>query len=246
MSITFSSLHVAFLLFGLFTQQPPTPAQKQAAGTGVMNLTAASANVSDPGNAVRINIFRWSSEQERNPILTALNPPKPTTPAATAAAGERGGRGGGAGRGGRGGGDRGAGGRGGRGDDAAAAPAVVDPIAALTAAIGKAPTVGYIWTNEVTGYSIKYAYRASLPEGGERIILATDRRLGGYSAAWKPVSSAPLTNFEFTIIEIRLDPKGLGEGKTSLTTKVIADNEAKTLALENYATTPAILQKVKR
>ena len=116
----------------------------------------------------------------------------------------------------------------------------------MTAAIGKAPTVGYIWTNEVVGYSIKYAYHASLPDGGERIILLTDRRLGGFTSAWKPVGAATLIDYEFSLVEIRLDSKGSGEGKTSLTTKVILDNEARTVALDNYAATPAILQNVKR
>ena len=116
----------------------------------------------------------------------------------------------------------------------------------MTAEIGKAPTVGYIWTNEVVGYSIKYAYRASLPEGGERIILVTDRRLGGGTTAWKPLTPAPPTNYEFTLVEIRLDPKGLGTGKTSLTTKVAIDTQAKTLALDNYAAAPAMLQNIKR
>jgi hypothetical protein len=119
----------------------------------------------------------------------------------------------------------------------------------LTAAIGRAPTLGYIWTNDVTGYSIKYAYHAPLPDGGERIILATDRRLGAYSAGWKPAAATPLTDYEFTLIEIRLDSKGLGEGKTSLTTKVIVDDNvpgAKTVALDDYAAAPAILKNVKR
>jgi hypothetical protein len=116
----------------------------------------------------------------------------------------------------------------------------------LTAAIGSAPTVGYIWTNDITGYSIKYAYRVPAPDGGERIILATDRRLGAYTAAWTPPATTAVTDYEFTLVEMRLDSKGLGEGKTSLTTKVILDNEAKTVALEDYAATPAILQNVKR
>ena len=119
-------------------------------------------------------------------------------------------------------------------------------MAGLTAAIGKSPTIGYIWTNDVTGYSIKYAYHASLPGGGERVILATDRRLGEYSSAWKPAAAATPTDYEFTVIEMRLDAKGSGEGKTSLTTKVILDSEAKTLALENYAATLVMLQNVKR
>jgi hypothetical protein len=118
-------------------------------------------------------------------------------------------------------------------------------VAALTAAIGRAPTIGYIWTSEVTGYAIKYAWHAPLPDGGERIILATDRRLA-QTPAWHPVPAPPATDYEFTLVEIRLDGKGSGEGKTSVTTRVVVDNEAKTVALDNYAATPAIFQNVKR
>jgi hypothetical protein len=116
----------------------------------------------------------------------------------------------------------------------------------LTAAIDKAPTIGYIWTRDITGYAIKYAYHGSLPDGGERIVLATNRRLGGYSPAWSPVAGQTVTDYEFTLIEIRLDARGRGEGKTSVTTKVVADNDARTVALENYAATPALLQNVSR
>lgn len=123
----------------------------------------------------------------------------------------------------------------------------------MTTAIGKAPVLGYIWTTDVTGYSIKYAYRTALPDGGERIILATDRRLGRHTPAWQPMAATPSgaegsaeTDYEFTLIEMRLDPKGVGEAKASLTTKVIIDNVAKTVALDNYAATPAILRNVKR
>ena len=108
----------------------------------------------------------------------------------------------------------------------------------------KAPTIGYIWTDEVTGYSIKYAYRLPLPAGGERIVLATSRVLGGGSVQWK--TTEPATEYEFTVIELRLNAKGLGEGKASLTSKVIVDNDAKTLAIENYPAAPVILQNVKK
>jgi hypothetical protein len=120
----------------------------------------------------------------------------------------------------------------------------------LTAAIGRAPTIGYIWTNDVTGYSIKYAYHASLPDGGERIILAADRRLGAYSPAWKPLgaeaSAKAAVDYDFTLVEIRLDAGGTGEGKTSLTTTIVANDAAKTIALDDYAATPATLQKVEK
>lgn len=202
-----------------------TPAHAQ------VNLTASSANVSEPGSPVTIRLTRWSTDEERTPVVAALNPAPPAAaPTPAAAAAGRGARG----RGGR--------GRGGRGE----ASAPLNPIASLTAALGRAPTLGYIWTNDITGYSIKYAYHSTLPDGGERIVLATDRRLGAHIATWTPVATTPLTDYEFTLLEFRLDAKGLGEGKTSLTTQVIADNEAKTLALANYAATPAILQNVRR
>jgi len=238
------SLRSSFVVFGLSVAlSHAQQATRQTTGTGEVNLTATSANVHESGSPVTIRILRWSTEEERNPVVAAMNPTAPAAAAAnpSAAAGERDGaargRRGGAGRGGRGGAARG-----GRGD-ASAAP---NPMAALTAAIGRAPTIGYIWTNDVTGYSIKYAHHVSLPDGSERVILATDRRLGANSAAWRPVAPTAVTDYEFTFIEIRLDSKGSGEGKTSLTTKVIVDNEARTVALADYAATPAVLQNVKR
>jgi hypothetical protein len=233
------------LMLGLVSVLFATPL-RATPDTGEVNLKATSANVKEPGSPVKIHVIRWSTDEERTPVVAALNPAASVTasaggaiagtvPSATGGAGQSApaarGR---AGRGGRG------GARGGRGT------APLNPIAALTTAIGRGPTLGYIWTTDVTGYSIKYAYHASLPDGSERIILATDRRLGAYTPAWKPVATAPLTDYEFTLVEIRLDSKGFGEGKTSLTSKVVADNEAKTVALDNYAGTPAIFQKVEK
>ena len=217
------------------------------------NFVATSAHVARPGSPVNIRIQRWSTEEERAPLIAALNtpppaPPPPPPPAApapappapdgdAAPAPDRG-NGGRAGRAGR------AGGRGGRGDTPPPPPKPITPIEALTTAITKAPTIGYIWTDEVTGYSIKYAFRLPLPAGGERVVLATSRVLGGGSIQWKPTE--PATDYEFTVIELRLNAKGLGEGKTSLTSKVIVDNDARTLAIENYTAAPVILQNVKK
>jgi len=107
----------------------------------------------------------------------------------------------------------------------------------------QAPTVGYIWTSDVTGYSIKYAYRVPSPNG-QRIVLLTDRRLGQYSPAWKPSGTAAVPDYDFSLIELRLEAKG-GQGKTSLTNKVTVDTEANTLALDDFAAAPALLQNIK-
>ena len=75
----------AFSLITVYAQQAPA-AQKQTAETGAFNLTAKSANVSESGAPVRINLIRWSTDEERNSILSSMNP-------ASVAAGARGGRG---------------------------------------------------------------------------------------------------------------------------------------------------------
>ena len=118
------------------------------------------------------------------------------------------------------------------------------PIAAFTTALGRAPTLGYIWTSDITGYSIKYAWHSRQPDGTDRVVIASDRRLGAYTDDWKMASSAPETDYAFTLIELRVGPKGLIEGKTSLAAKIAVDGDAKILALENYAAASASLSPV--
>jgi len=134
-------------------------------------------------------------------------------------------------------------GGGGRGGNAAAQT----PESSLAAALKKAPTVGILWTSENVGYSIKYAYRLPQPDGGERIILATDRRVGMWSNLWNPAAGVPATTeYSFSIIELHVDSKGEGEGRGVLTGKVVVDSAAKSIAVEGYAMLPVILKSVKR
>lgn len=104
------------------------------------------------------------------------------------------------------------------------------------------PRVGYFRTPNSIGYDIHYARRMPLPEGGERVVLATDRRIGFWEAANQPRS----IDYPFTIIELRLNADGEGEGKMSLATKIIPDKNSNTIVLENYDTQPVLLQSVKR
>jgi hypothetical protein len=166
-----------------------------------------------------IELFRWSSDSERAPLVAALTAPPPAPTAAAPAAGR-------AGRG----------GRGGRG-----APPPLSPAARLTAAIKAAPTCGFIWGDGPTGYSIKYAWRSTSPDGGERIVLVTDRRLGAHTPLWQSMPGAP-ADAEFTVIEMRIGVKGTGEAKASLTTNVAVDAAAKTLALDAYDAAPVLLK----
>ena len=216
----------AVVLTSVLHAQAPKPAGSvPASPTTEVVLTATSANVSEAGKPVSIRIFRWSTDEERTQLVTALTAPPPA-PARQGGGGQGQAQGGGRGRG--------------RGGDAAPQT----PIAVFTAALQKSPTVGFLWTDDVSGYSLKHAWRTAQPDGTEKIVLITDRRLGAHSRSWSLAGGATPTDYAFTLLELRVNPKG-GEGKSSLTASIAADPAAKQLALENYAAAPAILTNVK-
>jgi len=169
-----------------------------------------------------VELFRWSTDSERAPLHAAFSAPPPA-PAAAAPAAPAAGRGRGAGRG-------------GRGNNAPP----VSPAARIAAAIKAAPTFGYIWGDGATGYSIKYAWRSSLPSGTERIVLVTERRLGSHAKALTPAAALPADEPDYTVVEMTIDAKGNGQARTSLSTKVVVDTATNTLALDE--STPAELK----
>jgi hypothetical protein len=102
--------------------------------------------------------------------------------------------------------------------------------------------VGYIRSPNSLGYDLHYARRTPLPDGGERVVLATDRPIGFWEAVNRPRS----IDYPFTIIELHLNADGEGEGKLSIATKIVADKDSKTVVLEDYANQPVLLTSVKR
>jgi len=103
------------------------------------------------------------------------------------------------------------------------------------------PRVGYIRTPTSIGWNLHYARRTDLPEGGHRIVLATDRPIGFREAANQTRS----INYPFTVIEIHMNKDGEGEGKMSVATRITGDKDLKIIELENYATQPVMLKSVK-
>jgi hypothetical protein len=201
----------------------------------VLELRAAVLGDRAPSAAtLRIEVHRWSTDAERAPMLAALSaPPAPaaspvaappptaasSTPPAAAGRGGRGGRGGGGGRG--------------------AAPAT--PQARLSAALKAAPTLGFVWGDGPTGYSIKYAWQSAPTDLNRRIVLVTDRRIGAYQPLW-PTTIPVAGDAEYTVIEFHVDAAHNGEAKTSLVSEVIADPAAKTIALARYPAAPVQLR----
>jgi hypothetical protein len=112
----------------------------------------------------------------------------------------------------------------------------------LLARLQRLPRVGYIRTPNSIGYDLHFARRTPLPDGGERVVLATDR----YISFWEATNRPRSIDYPFTVIEIHINADGEGEGKMSLATKIIADKQNKQIVLEDYGTQPVLLKSVRR
>jgi hypothetical protein len=110
---------------------------------------------------------------------------------------------------------------------------------ALLAALQKTRPVGRIYTTGHLGYDLRFAYQVPLASGGRRIVIGTDRPLSFYEASLRPRSA----DYPFTILEMRVDESGRGQGKLVVASKVMAMGE--TIEIENYTTTPVQLMQVR-
>jgi hypothetical protein len=104
------------------------------------------------------------------------------------------------------------------------------------------PAVGHFGAPGNLSWDLRFARTLPLPDGGERVVLVTDRRIGFWEATRQPRSF----NYPFTVIELRLKADGEGEGKMSLATKIIHDKKQNMITLENYDLQPVMLTHVKR
>jgi hypothetical protein len=98
----------------------------------------------------------------------------------------------------------------------------------------------------VAGYAIRYAGKITAADGSERIILITDRRLGATNELWNPTSQASQAPYNFSVIELRVNAKGEGEGRVTVTGKVTPDPTAGIIAPAEYEALPLTLTNVKR
>jgi len=104
------------------------------------------------------------------------------------------------------------------------------------------PRMGYFRAPGSLGWDIHFARKRALPDGGQRVVLVTDRRIGFWEASNQPRS----IDYPFTVVELQLNRDGDGEGKISVATKIIADKENNTITLENFDTQPVMLTNVRQ
>ena len=91
------------------------------------------------------------------------------------------------------------------------------------------------------GNPLRYAWQTAQPEGGRRIVIATDRYIGFNEARNQPRT----IDYPFTLFEIRVNKAGEGEGKMAVATKISFDKKKKAIELENYSSEPVRLNNVK-
>jgi len=127
-----------------------------------------------------------------------------------------------------------------RWSDEAERRAVIEALAAedASAALARLPSVGVVWrSGSAVGNSIKYAHRSERADGGERVVLVTDKRLGATSFnPWTAGDSTSASPPDYSVIEFHRPDEGAGEGTLSLAANVEIDAEAATVML---ATDPA-------
>lgn len=110
----------------------------------------------------------------------------------------------------------------------------------LLKAIEKEPKVGYIRSRSSLAYDLRYARQLPGEDGGRRIVLGTDRPIGFLEAQ----NGGQSLDYRFTLIELRIGPDGKGEGKLSLATRPMFNDNV--LVIEDYATEPVRLQDVRK
>lgn len=118
----------------------------------------------------------------------------------------------------------------------------------LVRALQKVPVKGRInipgWTgpdpqNYRLGWNLRYAWHEALPDGGDRIVIATDRQM-----SFREITNNPRTaDYPFLLIQIQLKD-GKGEGKMAAFTQIRFDKKKNVMEIENYGTEPVRLNEI--
>jgi hypothetical protein len=110
---------------------------------------------------------------------------------------------------------------------------------ALLKELQKMKPLGRISTPDSIGYVLRYAHQIPLASGGRRILIATDRPL----SYWESVNRPRSVDYPYTVVEMRIDASGKGQGKLTVATKVNAFGDV--IELENYDNTPVHLANMR-
>jgi len=113
---------------------------------------------------------------------------------------------------------------------------------AVARALRGAARVGTLNAPGQMGWSLRYARATPMPDGKQRVLLATDRPVA-FAEAWTSTRGG---DFDVTVIQLTLDAEGNGEGTLSFGTEVIWNTETESLEVTNITSQPIALGNVRR
>ena len=102
------------------------------------------------------------------------------------------------------------------------------------------PRCGYVRTSTSLGWDISFARETPLPDGGRKIVLASDRPVG----MWEARNAGRSMDYQFSLAEIRLPKEGKGQGKAIPYAQLSFNKDTSTLEIENYQREPVRLSEV--
>jgi len=109
----------------------------------------------------------------------------------------------------------------------------------LLKAVQKSPVKGRInipgWAgpdpqNYRLGWDLHYAWREALPDGGDRIVVATDRQMSFRETANNPRT----TDYPFILIQMEIKKDGTGQGMMVPFTQITFDKKKNAMVIENF------------
>lgn len=101
-------------------------------------------------------------------------------------------------------------------------------------------SVGRIYTPGSIGYELRFAEQVKLPDGGRRIVLATDRPMSFWEAVNRPRSA----DYPFTWVQLKMGADGAGEGELAIRARVFGDRPNRPIEVETFDIYPIRLQTV--
>ena len=114
--------------------------------------------------------------------------------------------------------------------------------ASLLDVISKLPTVGTLRAPDSVGHPLRYARRTTSGPNGENILIITNRPM-----SFGEIRNAPPSrDYPFTVIRLRVNSTGQGDGELIIASRIMADKVTKDIAFENFSAGIVKLQNVRR
>ena len=100
--------------------------------------------------------------------------------------------------------------------------------------------VGRIYTSGSIGYELRFAEQQKLPDGGRKVVLATDRPMSFRELFNQPRS----VDYPFTWVQLNMSPDGKGQGELAVRARVSGDRPNRPIEVETFEIQSIKLQQV--